>query len=328
MMLLGSTDTILPHASAYARPILFAAPLMMSSLVMNNILRYEGKASFAMIGLVTGGVLNIVLDPLFIFVFKMGTGGAGLATALSQCISFFILLSMFLRGKTVSQFRITEITRAPRDYLLIFTNGAPSFGRQGLNSIGGMLLNIAAREYGDAAVAGMSIISRIFMFILSVAIGVGQGLQPVAAFNYGAKKYRRVRQAAIFTIFAAFCFVCVLNVVCWCNSETLIHLFRDDPEVLAVALPAFRYQCLAMFLQPVIVVANMLFQSIGKSGRATFLACCRQGVCFIPLILTLPHLLGLPGIEMCQPIADMLTFFISVPFLLPFLHKLNRMEEA
>ena len=328
MMLLGSTDTILPHASAYARPILFAAPLMMSSLVMNNILRYEGKASFAMIGLVTGGVLNIVLDPLFIFVFKMGTGGAGLATALSQCISFFILLSMFLRGKTVSQFRITEITRAPRDYLLIFTNGAPSFGRQGLNSIGGMLLNIAAREYGDAAVAGMSIISRIFMFILSVAIGVGQGLQPVAAFNYGAKKYRRVRQAAIFTIFAAFCFVCVLNVVCWCNSETLIHLFRDDPEVLAVALPAFRYQCLAMFLQPAIVVTNMMFQSIGKSGRATFLACCRQGVCFIPLILTLPHLLGLPGIEMCQPIADMLTFFISVPFLLPFLHKLNRMEEA
>ena len=314
---LGNQDT---HAATK-----FASTSFFTAMAVGAVLAVGG---FAMIGLVTGGVLNIVLDPLFIFVFKMGTGGAGLATALSQCISFSILLSMFLRGKTVSQFRITEITRAPRDYLLIFTNGAPSFGRQGLNSIGGMLLNIAAREYGDAAVAGMSIISRIFLFILSVAIGVGQGLQPVAAFNYGAKKYRRVRQAAIFTIFAAFCFVCVLNVVCWCNSETLIHLFRDDPEVLAVALPAFRYQCLAMFLQPVIVVANMLFQSIGKSGRATFLACCRQGVCFIPLILTLPHLLGLPGIEMCQPIADMLTFFISVPFLLPFLHKLNRMEEA
>ena len=328
MMLLGSTETILPHACAYARPILIAAPLMISSLVMNNILRYEGKASFAMIGLVTGGVLNIALDPLFMFVFGLGTAGAGIATALSQSISFCILLSMFLRGKTVSQFRLSAVTREARDFGRILLGGAPSFGRQGLNSIGGMLLNIAAREYGDAAVAGMSIISRIFMFILSVAIGVGQGLQPVAAFNYGAKKYRRVRQAAIFTIFAAFCFVCVLNVVCWCNSETLIHLFRDDPEVLAVALPAFRYQCLAMFLQPVIVVTNMMFQSIGKSGRATFLACCRQGVCFIPLILTLPHLLGLPGIEMCQPIADMLTFFISVPFLLPFLHKLNRMEEA
>lgn len=328
MMLLGSTETILPHACAYARPILIAAPLMISSLVMNNILRYEGKANFAMIGLVTGGVLNIVLDPIFMFGLGLGTAGAGIATALSQSISFCILLSMFLRGKTVSQFRLSAVTREARDFGRILLGGAPSFGRQGLNSIGGMLLNIAAREYGDAAVAGMSIISRIFMFILSVAIGVGQGLQPVAAFNYGAKKYRRVRQAAIFTIFAAFCFVCVLNVVCWCNSETLIHLFRDDPEVLAVALPAFRYQCLAMFLQPVIVVANMMFQSIGKSGRATLLACCRQGVCFIPLILTLPHLLGLPGIEMCQPIADMLTFFISVPFLLPFLHKLNQMEEA
>lgn len=151
MMLLGSTDTILPHACAYARPILIAAPLMMSSLVMNNILRYEGKASFAMIGLVTGGVLNIVLDPVFIFGLGMGTGGAGTATALSQSISFCILLSMFLRGKTVSRFRITQVTRSARDFGQIFFNGAPSFGRQGLNSIGSMLLNVAARNYGDAA---------------------------------------------------------------------------------------------------------------------------------------------------------------------------------
>ena len=160
MMLLGSTDTILPHASAYARPILFAAPLMMSSLVMNNILRYEGQGQLCHDRPCDGRRAQHRAGPaLHLCVFKMGTGGAGLATALSQCISFSILLSMFLRGKTVSQFRITEITRAPRDYLLIFTNGAPSFGRQGLNSIGGMLLNIAAREYGDAAVAGMSIIS-------------------------------------------------------------------------------------------------------------------------------------------------------------------------
>ena len=292
MMLLGSTDTILPHACAYARPILIAAPLMMSSLVMNNILRYEGKASFAMIGLVTGGVLNI-------------------------------LLSMFLRGRTVSQFRITKVARSARDFGLIFFNGAPSFGRQGLNSIGSMLLNVAARSYGDAAVAGMSIVSRIFQFLLSVAIGVGQGLQPVAAFNYGARRFARVRQAAIFTLSTAFCFVTVLNILCWFNAEPLIRLFRDDPAVTAVALPALRYQCIAMFLQPVIIVTNMMFQSIGKSGRATFLACCRQGICFIPLILTLPRIWGLPGIELCQPIADALTFCISMPFLLPFLKELG-----
>ena len=328
MMLLGSTETILPHACAYARPILIAAPLMISSLVMNNILRYEGKASFAMIGLVTGGVLNIALDPLFMFVFGLGTAGAGIATALSQSISFCILLSMFLRGKTVSQFRITAVTHSPAEFGTILMTGMPSFGRQGLNSIGGMLLNIAARGYGDAAVAGMSIVSRIFMFIISVAIGTGQGFQPVAGFNYGAKKYRRVQQACLFTMAASFCFLSVILTACWFNAETLIRLFRDDPEVTAVALPAFRYQCFAMLLQPVIVAGNMLFQSIGKSGRATFLACCRQGVFFIPLILILPRTFGLVGVEICQPIADALTFIVSLPFLLAFLKQLDRMDDA
>ena len=328
MMLLGSTETILPHACAYARPILIAAPLMISSLVMNNILRYEGKASFAMIGLVTGGVLNIALDPLFMFVFGLGTAGAGIATALSQSISFCILLSMFLRGKTVSQFRLSAVTREARDFGRILLGGAPSFGRQGLNSIGGMLLNLAARSYGDAAVAGMSIVSRIFLFIISVAIGVGQGLQPVASFNYGARKYRRVRQAAIFTIEAAFCMLVVLVGLCWVNGDALVRLFRDDPAVTAVALPAFHYQCLAMLLQPIIVVANMTFQSVGASGRATFLACCRQGVFFIPLILILPRTHGLFGVEICQPIADVLTFLVSLPFLLAFLQQLGRMDDA
>ena len=328
MMLLGSTETILPHACAYARPILIAAPLMMSSLVMNNILRYEGKASFAMIGLVTGGVLNMVLDPVFIFGFGLGTAGAGIATALSQSISFCILLSMFLRGKTVSQFQLSAVTHSPAEFGTILMTGLPSFGRQGLNSIGGMLLNIAARSYGDAAVAGMSIVSRIFMFIISVAIGTGQGFQPVAGFNYGARKYRRVEKACVFTMCASFCFLSVIIAACWFNAEALIKLFRDDPEVTAIALPAFRYQCFACFLQPVIVAGNMLFQSIGKSGRATFLACCRQGVFFIPLILTLSRMLGLLGIEICQPIADVLTFVVTVPFLFPFLHQLVKMEEA
>ena len=298
MMLLGSTETILPHACAYARPILIAAPLMISSLVINNILRYEG------------------------------TAGAGIATALSQSISFCILLSMFLRGKTVSQFRIAAVTREAREFGLILVGGAPSFGRQGLQSIGGMLLNIAARSYGDAAVAGMSIVSRIFMFIISVVIGVGQGLQPVAAFNYGARKFRRVQKAAVFTIGAAFCMLVVLVSLCWVNSDALIRLFRDDPEVTAVALPAFHYQCLAILLHPVIVVANMTFQSVGKAGRATFLACCRQGVFFIPLILILPRTLGLVGVETCQPIADALTFIVSLPFLLAFLKQLDRMDDA
>ena len=327
LRLFGASDATYSYAEAYFTLYLLGTPFALLASGLNQFIVCQGFATDGMKSVALGAVLNIVLDPVFIFGLGMGTGGAGTATALSQSISFCILLSMFLRGKTVSRFRITQITRSARDFGQIFFNGAPSFGRQGLNSIGSMLLNVAARNYGDAAVAGMSIVSRIFQFVLSVAIGVGQGLQPVAAFNYGARRFARVRKAAIFTISTAFVFMAVLNSLCWFNAEPLIRLFRDDPEVTAVALPALRYQCVAMFLQPVIIVTNMMFQSIGKSGRATFLACCRQGVCFIPLILTLPRIWGLSGIELCQPIADDLTFCISVPFLLPFLKELKEQGD-
>ena len=320
-------ENIIQMGSEYLRIVTIGSLGMFCQIMYERLLQGTGRSLLSMYTQGLGAIVNIVLDPVFIFGLGMGTGGAGTATALSQSISFCILLSMFLRGKTVSRFRITQVTRSARDFGQIFFNGAPSFGRQGLNSIGSMLLNVAARNYGDAAVAGMSIVSRIFQFVLSVAIGVGQGLQPVAAFNYGARRFARVRKAAIFTISTAFVFMAVLNSLCWFNAEPLIRLFRDDPEVTAVALPALRYQCVAMFLQPVIIVTNMMFQSIGKSGRATFLACCRQGVCFIPLILTLPRIWGLSGIELCQPIADGLTFCISVPFLLPFLKELKEQGD-
>ena len=328
MRLLGSTETILPHARAYAFYILLAAPFMMSSLVMNNILRYEGKASFAMVGLVTGGVLNMALDPVFIFGLGMGAGGAGLATGLSQMVSFGILLSMYLRGKTVSRLALRFYTRSPRDIATILTTGLPSFGRQGLASFASMMLNVAARPYGDAAVAAMSIVSRIFQFLLSVALGVGQGFQPVASYNYGARKFHRVRQACLFTIGASFVLMTALAAVCYVNGEALVRLFRDDEAVTAIALPAFRWQCVATLLQPVLVCGNMLFQSVGKAGRATFLSCCRQGIFFIPLILTLPRAFGLAGVQYSQPIADALSFVVAVPFMAQFLAELDRMDAA
>ena len=328
MRLLGSTETILPHARAYAFYILLAAPFMMSSLVMNNILRYEGKASFAMVGLVTGGVLNMALDPVFIFGLGMGAGGAGLATGLSQMVSFGILLSMYLRGKTVSRLALRFYTRSPRDIATILTTGLPSFGRQGLASFASMMLNVAARPYGDAAVAAMSIVSRIFQFLLSVALGVGQGFQPVASYNYGARKFHRVRQACLFTIGASFVLMTALAAACYVNGEALVRLFRDDGAVTAIALPAFRWQCVATLLQPVLVCGNMLFQSVGKAGRATFLSCCRQGIFFIPLILTLPRAFGLAGVQYSQPIADSLSFVVAVPFMAQFLAELDRMDAA
>lgn len=328
MNLLGSTPTILPHAKEYAKYILLASPVMMSSLVMNNLLRYEGKAFFAMIGLVSGGVLNIALDALFIFGFGMGTGGAGLATGLSQCVSFLLLLSAFLRGKTTSKIRIRSVTHSLKDFFTILATGFPSFGRQGLASIAGMLLNIAARGWGDAAVAAMSIVSRIFFFLMAVIIGIGQGFQPVAAFNYGAKNYGRVRKASLFTVFASFVSVSVFVAVCLVFAEDFVRIFRDDAEVIKIAVPAFRYQTIAMLFQPIIVVSNMLFQSVGKSVRASFLAMCRQGLYFIPLIMILPGTFGIFGIQICQPVSDVLTFITSLPFLIVFLHQLKKSDKT
>ena len=327
MLLLGSTDTILPHASGYAFYILLAAPIMMSSLVMNNILRYEGKAFFAMIGLVFGGILNMILDPILIFSCGMGTAGAGLATAISQCVSFLLLLSAFLRKKTVSRFSLFRITKKPREFFGILAVGLPSFGRQGLAAIAGMLLNVAARGYGDAAVAAMSIVSRIFMFLMSVVLGIGQGFQPVAAFNYGAKKYRRVRDAALFTVAAATVAVVVFGSVCYLFAPELIRAFQNDGEVLSIALPAFRYQAIALIFEPVIVSCNMLYQSVGRAAIATPLAMCRQGIFFLPLILTLPSAFGIAGIQAAQPLADVLTFLVTLPFFILFLSRLSKEPE-
>lgn len=327
MLLLGSTDTILPHASGYAFYILLAAPIMMSSLVMNNILRYEGKAFFAMIGLVFGGILNMILDPILIFSCGMGTAGAGLATAISQCVSFLLLLSAFLRKKTVSRFSLFRITKKPREFFGILAVGLPSFGRQGLAAIAGMLLNVAARGYGDAAVAAMSIVSRIFMFLMSVVLGIGQGFQPVAAFNYGAKKYRRVRDAALFTVAAATVAVVVFGSVCYLFAPELIRAFQNDEEVLSIALPAFRYQAIALIFEPVIVSCNMLYQSVGRAAIATPLAMCRQGIFFLPLILTLPSAFGIAGIQAAQPLADVLTFLFTLPFFILFLSRLSKDRE-
>ena len=322
MYLLGSTDTILPYATQYARYILAAAPLMCVSFVMNNILRYEGKAAFAMIGITFGGLLNVALDPLFIFTLKMGVAGAGLATALSQIVGAGLLLSMFLTGETQSKFSPKYISRHLRDYLKIFRTGAPSLLRQGLNSIAAMLLNNAAGVYGDAAVAAMSIVGRVSFVVFAFGIGIGQGLQPVSSFNYGAKLYSRVRRAFVFTLIYGTTVCTVLSGGVFLAADFIIAKFRDDPEVIAIGTPALKAQCVAMTVAMLMQCTNMLYQSIGKSGPATALASLRNGVCFIPMILLLPRLLGVGGIILAQPCADFLAAGISLPFALHFIRSL------
>lgn len=322
MRLLGSTETILPYARTYGFYILLAAPLMTSSFVLNNILRYEGRAALAMIGLTAGGVLNIFGDWYLMTRLHMGVDGAGLSTALSQGVSFVLLLVMFRSGKTQSRIRLRRATTDLHVVGNICATGFPSLVRQGLGSVATMVLNGQAGIYGDAAVAAVSIVNRISFLIFAVGLGIGQGFQPVSAFNYGAKKFSRVRRSFYFTWAMGETLLGVLAVLCMLFSGSLIGLFRNDPEVIRIGTFALRAQLISLFFLPFTVCSNMLLQSTGQNGPATFLSTLRSGLCFIPVLLLLSHFFGLTGIVVSQTVSDILTFFITIPFPIRFLHSL------
>ena len=328
MRLLGSTDTILPYARTYAVYILISAPLMTTSFVMNNILRYEGRAALAMIGLTAGGVLNIFGDWFLMTRLGMGVAGAGLSTALSQAVSFLLLLSMFLSGKTQSRISFRRISRSLADVRLICATGFPSLVRQGLGSVATMVLNGQAGVYGDAAVAAMSIVNRICFLFFAVGLGIGQGFQPVSAFNYGARKYARVRRAYLFTWGTSEVLLGCLAVAGMIFSDRLIGLFRNDPEVIRIGTYALRAQLISLFFQPFSVCSNMLLQSTGQNGPASFTAMLRSGLCFIPTVLILSHFMGMNGIAISQTVSDILSFLIVIPFPLRFLRGLPPDGEA
>lgn len=328
MRLLGSTETILPYARSYAVYILIAAPFMCSSCVLNNVLRFEGQAVFATIGLASGGLLNIFGDWLLMSVFDFGVTGAGISTAVSQCISFGILLSMFLRGKTSGRLSIKMISRNFEDLFNICKTGFPSLVRQGLTSVSTMLLNNCAEAYGDAAIAAMSIVNRICFFTFATSLGIGQGFQPVCAFNYGAKKFGRVKSAYIFTFVLGEILLGTVAVIGLFFADDLVGLFRNDPEVVKIGTLALSAQFVGQFFQPAAVCTNMMFQSIGKAGIATVLSLMRSGLFFIPVLLILTYTNGLLGIQLSQTIADVLTTLSSLPFAIVFLRKLGRLQNG
>ncbi len=320
---LGSTPTILPFAKAYGQYIFLAAPFMISSFVMNNQLRFQGKAALSMIGLATGGILNIALDPLFIFVFNMGISGAAIATLCSQIVSFCILLSMFIRHKATTQLSVKFIAKKINVYTNIVKNGLPSLFRQGMGCIAAICLNVASGIYGDAAVAGMSITTRVFMFLMSISLGLGQGFQPVCAMNYGAKLYARVRQAYSFLLKSTALIMFILSVFLFIFAPQVLSLFRDDILVIEAGKLAMRLQAIPMVLHSFIFSSNMLLQTTGKAKQATILSSCRQGLFFIPLIIILPKFFGLKGVQSAQAISDLLTALVSIPFAHSFFKHLG-----
>ena len=320
--LLGSTDTILPYAKAYLRVILIGAPWMTASLVLNNQLRFQGSAAYAMVGIASGAVLNIGLDPLLIFVFGMGVAGAAWATIFSQFVSFCLLLIGCTKGGNL-HIHISRVQLKWPYYAMIIKGGLPSLARQGLASVATICLNQAARSYGDAAIAAMSVVQRIMMFGASAMIGFGQGFQPVCGFNYGARLYHRVKEGFWFCVKTSTVFLFAVGTLGFIFAPQLVALFRDDPQVIAYGATALRFQCVTFCFQGWVVMSNMMLQTIGRTAPATFLAMARQGVFFIPLVWILSAAFGMLGIQMTQTVSDCLTLICAIPIQLKVLRELS-----
>ena len=323
MYLLGSTESILPYARDYSLYILIGAPGMISSQVLSLILRYEGRVFYGMIGLGTGGVLNIFGDYLLIRVYGMGISGAGIATCISQYIGMIILLAPFIRRQIQSSVNIKYFTLEKKLISRIFAVGFPSFTRQGFRSLSDLALNhSAAFVGGDPAIAAMSIVGRIANVMFCVCVGVGQGFQPVSGFNYGAKHYSRVRKAFFFTLCIDIFLMAVTGLFGFFNAETLVSLFRKEETVRAIGVLALQLRCAVLPFFSVSVCTNMLHQSTGQALIATILALTLGGGFFVPYVLIFSSAFGILGLQLAQPLADVSSFLISVPFIVRFMKKL------
>lgn len=324
LKLLGSTDTALEYARDYALYIVLGAPIMTGSFVLNNLLRSEGKSKLAMIGLTAGGLLNIALDPLFIFSLDMGISGAAVATLLSQLTSFIILLSMFVFKKSIITLSIFKISRSFHVYSEVIKVGFPSMCRQGLASIATILLNNQAKLYGgDPALSAMGITSKIFMVIFSISLGIGQGYQPVCGYNYYSKRFDRVKEAMWFTLIVMLITMSVLSIFFFTFSTQVMEVFRDDQEVIKIGSKALKFQCAVMPFLSINTICNMTYQSTKQKFKATILSCCRQGIFFIPLVIVLPMIFDINGVVSTQAAADLLTFVFSVFFFINLCKDIN-----
>ena len=314
---LGSTETILPHAKDYGMWILLAAPFIICSFILNNGLRYEGKAFYAMFGLTAGGILNILGDYILVMKCGLGVYGAGLATAASQTVSFTILLVLYLK-KAQSTLSVKSISRDWKLYLSICRVGLPSLIRQGLTSVTNGLLNNLTKPFGDAAIAAMSVVSRYSNFLMCVGLGMGQGFQPVASFNYQAKRVDRVKKGLLFTTAFGILFIGIMSAISILFAEPIISIFQKNSDVIEIGAKALRFTAFGMMFMPFSVPVNMLYQSIQKPTISSVLSLIRSGAVTIPLLLIVVPLLGLLGIQIAQPTADIVAGLISIPFIIRF----------
>lgn len=323
MRVLGATETIAPHAKSYIIWILIAAPFFTSSFTLNNLLRYEGKARLGTVAMMSGAILNIIGDALLIVVFKLGIAGAGISTCASQFIAFCIITSMYLRGRTTVKISFTKISRSVRDYFEILTTGFPALLRQGLNSIATVILNQNAAIYGDQAVSAMSIVSRLGFFPMAIAIGIGQGFQPISAYNFGAGLKNRVKEGFKKGLIGAEFMLVLASVPMFIFAPTFVGILRNDPEVIVIGTRALRLICVAQLTIPLSMMIEMGFQSTGYKIYASVSSSLRSGIVFIPMIILLSKTRGLAGIQEAQPVSFVITFIICLYFLKIYLGTLK-----
>ncbi|PWM75326.1 MAG: MATE family efflux transporter [Bacillota bacterium] len=326
LTLLGSTETIRPFADEYMSVILFGAPVMVGSIVMNNQMRFQGNAYYSMFGIAAGGILNIGLDPLFIFTFDMGVTGAALATVVSQAAGF-LFLAIALEKSDCIKLRFKNI-RFKKTYVFsIVRGGTPSLCRQGINSVAGVCFNAVAGNYGDAAIAAMSIVTKITGFASAALIGFGQGFQPVCGYSYGAKKYRRVYDAFFFCVQVCFVFLLALSVAAYFLSPWLISQFqKNDPEVIELGRRMLQAQLVSFSLMSYVILSNMMLQTIGMALRASLLALSRQGLVLIPVLYLLNAVVGLDGLIWAQTLADGISLIVAFAVTMRVLSRFKKNE--
>ncbi|WP_330410679.1 MATE family efflux transporter [Lachnotalea glycerini] len=322
--MLGSTTTILPYAREYLKYILVGAPFMMASFVLNNQLRFQGNAMYGMYGICIGALVNIALDPILIFGCKLGIAGAAIATSTSQFISLCCLY-MICNRKSIIKIKFKNFKPRWLVYREIIRGGLPSLFRQSIASISAICLNYFARQYGDAAIAALSIVSRVSMFAMSALIGFGQGFQPVCGFNYGANKFNRVSRAFWFCVKSATIVLAIMAILGFIFAFQVIGIFKTgEQQVLEIGVSTLKLQCLSFPLMGFLILSNMMLQTIGEAVKASVLSLARQGLCYIPVLFILAPLYGMAGIKLVQPIADLLAFALSIPLTFSVLKEMKK----
>ncbi len=328
LKLLGATDSILPYAATYAGIYIVSCIFNVFNVTMNNIVTSEGAAKTTMCALLTGAVLNIALDPLFIYVFDLGVAGAAIATAISQVVSTCVYLTYILRKKSVFHFRVKDCTYSKEIMSEIFKIGIPTLVFQILTSFSISLINNAAGDYGDSAIAGMGVVTRLISMGSLSVFGFIKGFQPIAGYSYGAKKFDRLRESIKTSILWSTVFCVIFGLVLTLFSTAIVSQFtKGDAEMIRIGATSLKANGITIMLFGFYTVYSSLFLALGKGREGFILGACRQGICFIPVILLLPMVWGLNGILYAQPIADVLSAIITVFMAIPLHKRLNEMQK-